>query len=144
MNGEVTSLHLPAPRLAQANAAISSLFQALNLIMTGRKEKCFFPFLQVLCRQGWSWVSKSAFFHCRHAYLDPARKNRMWHLWFHLAETVWWASASGFSPSVLLLFFFLDAACRWLEEYRKEGCLRSLESCFYLFIFVHVAQHAGS
>ena len=39
MNGEVTSLHLPAPRLAQANAAISSLFQALNLIMTGRKEK---------------------------------------------------------------------------------------------------------
>lgn len=85
---------------------ISSLFQALNLIMTGRKEKSFFPFSQVLCRQGWNWVSKSAFFHCRRAYLEPARKNHIWHLWFHLAETVWWASASGFLPPLLLLFFF--------------------------------------
>lgn len=69
-------------------------------------KESFFPFLQVLCRQGWNWVSKSAFLHCRHAYLEPARKNRIWHLWFHLAETVWWASASGFSPPLLLLFFF--------------------------------------
>jgi hypothetical protein len=56
MNGEVTSSELlPAPSLAWASAMISSLFQALNLVVTGRK-KFLAIFTGIVYMQAWNWI----------------------------------------------------------------------------------------
>lgn len=43
---------------------ISSLFQALNVVETGR-TKFLAIFTGIVCVQDCSWIQKSAFFHCR-------------------------------------------------------------------------------
>lgn len=79
--------HLPARSLARANAMISSLFQALNLVVTER-QKSFSPFFTGPgCRQVWSCVHKS---------VPALHADILQTLWRHLS----WASSypEGVSP----------------------------------------------
>lgn len=75
---------------------ISSLFQALNLAVTGRqKVSCNFCRYIRACKTGTGFKSQHSFIADVRIW---AREPHVWKQWFHLAETTWWRSDRGFSP----------------------------------------------